>query len=199
MWRVNEFIIFLQWMMKNWYGPQVMPYMQWRNSPSQLSPLGALPSLAASHFHAALTYNWKGMCLWTPLANLGSPRKVCPPAGCPRCQAVCHTLFNPPKQPEWMQCLWCFTVDFCLKLTVGFALLLQRHPNDFLSFCLELTVWLHHHSSTDKMKLFYSVVKWWSAESIKTYPNGIFIGLSGLLATSHSQKHEPAHCLQPSA
>lgn len=74
-----------------------------------------------------------------------------------------------------MKSLQSLTLDFCLKLIVGFALLLHCSSVNIIQIT-------HYHSHVK-----YSAVKWWSAESIKKAQNVIFfIGLSGLLATPHS-------------
>lgn len=61
-----------------------------------------------------------------------------------------------------MKSLWLFTLDFCLRLSVGFALL-QLCIQTIFSPCVTSSpqpCW--------RNKAPHSVVKWWSAESIKT-------------------------------
>lgn len=147
-------------MIKHWYSPQVM---QWGSSLSQVSLPGALP-----------TCNSKGLSVYGPAGQLSVlPSKICPPAEHPRSQLVCHTPFKAVKQPVWMAELL-FKIN-CWIFTPAALLLDEQHPNDFLPLCLESHVWLLYHSHADVLKLPYSVVKWWSAESIKTHPNFNFL------------------------
>lgn len=107
---------------------------------------------------------WKQMCVCGPSGQ-------CPPkVSSSRCQPVCHTSFNPLIYPGWMQSLWHFSPDFCLKLTVGFALLNESKRFSLLVFGNRLRDFITTATLT-KLKLSYSVVKWWSAECIKTCPD----------------------------
>ena len=94
-----------------------------------------------------------------------------------------------------MQSLWHFTLDSCLKLTVGFALLdeskrfsvLWNRPCDFITT-----------ATLTKPKLPSSVVKWWSAECIKTCPDCNFLyRVIRIIGSVTLSTVEARGCLQP--
>jgi len=147
--------------------------MQWGNSPSQLSLLGALPKQTVSHFQSPQASDLKGMCVWRPHQLIHAiplkGEKVAPPAVDVSLSDSLH--LNSSKSLNKSQNCGFSTLLFKINFWIHTPAAMLLHPNDFFSLCMKSPLWLCCHNHAAEIRFSYSIVKWWSAESFQTHPN----------------------------